>query len=75
MIQRREFIALIGGAAVAWPLVAQAQTPTNTQAQQRSKIPLVGVLLPSSAELSAARLQSFRDGLRQNGFVEVTPSP
>lgn len=36
----------------------------------QTRTPVVGVLLPSTAELAASRLQSFRDGLARNGFVE-----
>jgi putative ABC transport system substrate-binding protein len=60
MIKRREFIAGLGGVA-AWPLAAWAQQPT---------LPVVGYL-NGSTESGAERLtDAFRQGLREQGFVE-----
>jgi putative tryptophan/tyrosine transport system substrate-binding protein len=59
-MRRREFITLMGGAAV-WPLAAQAQQTT---------MPIVGVLDSSSASEYAPFLAAFREGLDETGFIE-----
>jgi putative ABC transport system substrate-binding protein len=61
MIQRREFIAALGGTAVAWPLAARAQQP---------RLPVVGYLDPGAPESSASFVTAFRKGLSETGFVE-----
>jgi putative ABC transport system substrate-binding protein len=59
-MRRREFITLLGGAAVAWPIAVRAQQP----------MPVVGFLSSRSPGESASMLVAFRDGLRDSGFVE-----
>jgi putative tryptophan/tyrosine transport system substrate-binding protein len=62
-VRRREFITLLGGAAVAaWPLAAHAQ--------QAGSIPRIGVLWPGDAPPVSPRMESFRQGLRGSGFVD-----
>ena len=61
-MERREFITLVGGAAVAWPHAARAQ---------QSKIPRIGVLWHAATESEEAPyLGPFRQGLLDLGHVE-----
>ena len=59
-MKRREFITLLGGAAVAWPLAARAQQP--------GKLPRIGVLVSASPPHPFA--DAFRRGLRSFGHAE-----
>jgi putative ABC transport system substrate-binding protein len=61
-MQRREFIALLGGAAAAWPLAARTQ--------QRPAMPVVAFISNSTAEASARYLAAFRKGLSESGNAE-----
>ena len=63
-MQRREFITLIGGAAVTWPLAASAQ--------QRSGMRRIGVLMSvtESDPESKARIAAFRQGLADLGWKD-----
>jgi putative tryptophan/tyrosine transport system substrate-binding protein len=60
---RREFMALLGGAAAAWPL--------GLQAQERRKVRHIGVLMGLSADdpESQARLAAFAQGLQQANWI------
>jgi putative ABC transport system substrate-binding protein len=58
-MRRREFIAVIGSTAVAWPLAAQ----------QSGKVPRVGILSPAADE-AAATLVTFRKAIRALGYIE-----
>jgi len=64
-MRRREFMALLGGAAsplvLLWPLAAHAQ---------QTALPVIGFMSARSPEESAHLVQAFRDGLKEGGFAE-----
>src|ERR1700687_4345540 len=59
-LNRRDFVSLSTGAAVAWPLTARAQQP----------MPVVGFLNGASPTELGSRVVAFRDGLAEKGYVE-----
>jgi ABC-type uncharacterized transport system substrate-binding protein len=60
-IERRKFLAALGGAAAAWPLAVRAQQAT---------VPVIGILALAAPEANAIRLRAIREGLRTAGYVE-----
>jgi putative tryptophan/tyrosine transport system substrate-binding protein len=62
-VKRREFIMLLGGAAVAWPLAAHAQ--------QGERMRRIGVLMPATADNPEfqAWVGAFLQGLQQSGWT------
>src|SRR5713101_985598 len=60
-MRRRDFIAMIGGVAAAWPLLSRAQRPT--------RLPVIGVLSPF-IDADSTFLRDFRHGLDDRGLRE-----
>jgi len=60
-MQRRQFITLVGGTVVAWPLSAHAQQPA---------MPVVGFLNAASPQSYPRPLAAFLKGLRETGYVD-----
>jgi ABC-type uncharacterized transport system substrate-binding protein len=60
-MRRRDFIKVVAGSAISWPLAARAQ-PTA--------MPVIGILAIASPEENITRLRAFREGLGTTGYVE-----
>src|SRR5215472_10469146 len=61
-MKRRSFLAALGGAALARPIVTVAQQPTG--------IPRIGVLMGADRNREAPKLDAFRDALDKLGYVD-----
>ncbi len=64
MMERRTFLVMISGGCLAAPLAAEGQQP--------AKVPRIGLLLGGSPSvgISSERIEAFRQGLRELGYVE-----
>jgi putative tryptophan/tyrosine transport system substrate-binding protein len=60
-LKRREFITFVGSAAAAWPFTAHAQ---------QGAMPVIGFLNPTSPEAITEPMRSFRQSLKDAGYVE-----
>ena len=61
-IERRKFLATLGGVAAAWPLAARAQQPA---------MPVIGIIHSGLPETEpGSRMIAFRQGLNESDYVE-----
>ena len=59
-MRRREFVTVLGSAAALWPIAVRAQR----------EMPRIGILWPGAEPPAPPRMESFRQALRQLGFLE-----
>jgi putative ABC transport system substrate-binding protein len=69
-MKRREFIALLGAAATARPVAARAQQSAEKMPTTGLPVPVIGLLSFGSPSTIGPRVEAFRQGLKQHGFVE-----
>jgi len=62
-MRRRDFVVILGGAAVAWPLAARAQKPSG-------KMPTIGFLGESTSSAQNQRTAVFVQRLCELGWIE-----
>jgi putative tryptophan/tyrosine transport system substrate-binding protein len=62
-MRRRQFLGLVGGVSISWPLRGHAQQTT---------LPVVGFLNSASADGYASMAAAFRQGLKETGYIEGT---
>ena len=60
-MRRREFITIVGGAAITWPIAARAQQTPN--------VPRIGFVYPGPRAAAAMRVEAMISGLRLSGFA------
>src|SRR5262245_44532255 len=60
-MRRREFLGVLGGAAAGWPRAVRAQQAT---------MPVIGLLQPSSRDVTSELIRGFHQGLKDIGYLE-----